>query len=319
MKLLLVMSALLCTVPAVCQDRTSQDAIAEVAEAQDSSSAVPQSQTQDSAQSKNPSVLDVKPGTEALKEKDFYNESGYLHPFRRMPRFVAKDQESIWTSPFRSKKSDIKWWVIFGAATGALIATDKNFSKYTSNNSTLNTVGNDVSWLGHPYTLLPLTAGFYFVGTARGSDHFREMGLLSFETLASTSLLEVAMKSITGRQRPAEGQGKGEFEATSGSRWTSSFPSGHAISTFALASIIDHEYPHRLWLKFLVYGYAAGVMGARLAANKHFPGDVMAGAALGWFIGDYTYAKRHNPEVDGEHRSWLQRAVGHVQINGLAN
>ena len=88
-------------------------------------------------QTTNPSVLGVKPGTEALKERDFYNESGYLHPFRRMPQFIVKDQERIWTSPFHSKKSDIKWWVIFGATTGALIATDKNFSTHTSNNPTL--------------------------------------------------------------------------------------------------------------------------------------------------------------------------------------
>ena len=53
---------------------------------------------------KNQSVLQVKPGTEALKEKDFYKESGYLHPFRRMPRFVLIDQKRIWTSPFHTSK-----------------------------------------------------------------------------------------------------------------------------------------------------------------------------------------------------------------------
>ena len=40
----------------------------------------------------------------------------------------------------------------------------------------------------------------------------------------------------------------------------------------------------------------------------------MAGAAMGWFIGDYTYAKRHNPELD-QKRTWLQKALGHVELS----
>jgi hypothetical protein len=28
------------------------------------------------------------------------------------------------------------------------------------------------------------------------------------------------------------------------------------------------------------------------------PSDVVAGGAMGWFAGDYVYAKRHNPELD---------------------
>ena len=79
-----------------------------------------------------------------------------------------------------------------------------------------------------------------------------------------------------------------------------------------------HEYPHKLWVKILAYGYAAGVVGARLAANRHFPGDVMAGGALGWFIGDYVYAKRHNPELDK--KPGVARAIlSHIRIGGGFN
>lgn len=266
----------------------------------------------------NRSVLKVQPGTQAIKEKDLYDRGGYFHPFRRMPRFVLVDQEKIWSSPFRSSKKNIKWWVIFGGATGALIATDKYVSKNAPNNATLNTLGNDVSYLGEPYSLLPVAAGFYFAGTAYGSDHFREAGLLSFESLADVTLVELALKSITDRQRPLEGHGNGEFEASSSPRWDSGFPSGHAIETFALASVFAHEYPHKLWVKILAYSYAAGVVGARLAANRHFPGDVMAGGAMGWFIGDYVYAKRHNPELDKK-PGVAQSILSHVRIGGGLN
>jgi membrane-associated phospholipid phosphatase len=135
----------------------------------------------------------------------------------------------------------------------------------------------------------------YFGGTALHSDHFRETGLLTFETIADVTIMELALKSVFDRQRPLQGQGNGEFEASSSPRWNSSFPSGHSIETFGLASVVAHEYPHKRWVQILAYGYAAGVVGARLAANQHFPGDVMAGGALGWFVGDYVYPANCRP------------------------
>src|SRR6185437_15709803 len=104
------------------------------------------------------------------------------------------------------------------------------------------------------------------------------------EALADVTIEELVLKSIFDRQRPMEGAGNGEFGAAK-TRWNSSFPSGHAIETFALASVIAHEYPHKRWVQVVAYLYAGGVVGARLAANMHFPGDVLAGGALGWFTG----------------------------------
>jgi membrane-associated phospholipid phosphatase len=121
------------------------------------------------------------------------------------------------------------------------------------------------------------------------------------------------VKTIADRERPDELGSKGRFESSTGSRYNSSFPSGHAIETFAMASVFAHEYPHKLWLKILVYSYAGGVVGARLAANRHFPGDVMAGGAIGWFVGDYVYAHRHNPDLDKK-KSALSKVMDHVTI-----
>jgi membrane-associated phospholipid phosphatase len=263
----------------------------------------------------NRTALGVTPGTEALKEKDLYEGTGNWHPFRRMPKFILTDQKRIWTSPFHSKKSDIKYWAIFGGATAALIATDKYVAHNAPNTPGLQTAGNTVSYLGEPYTLLPIAAGFYFYGSAKSDEHFREAGLLSFETLADVTVVELALKSLTDRERPLQGSNDGHFFTSQSPRYNSSFPSGHAIETFALASIFAHEYHDKFWVKFLAYAYAGGVVGARLAANKHFPGDVMAGGAMGWFIGDYVYGKRHNPELD-QKRTVTQKILDHVRIGG---
>lgn len=255
-------------------------------------------------------VLGTKPGENVLKQKDFYDRTGYFHPFRRMPRFLLYDQKAIWTSPFHTSKKNAKWWLIFGGTVGGLIAADRYIQRDAPNNSTLVTVGNDVSYLGEAYTLLPIAAGMYFIGTAKGSDHFRETGLLSFEALANVGIMQLVLKSVLGRERPTEGNGNGAF-FQSPNRWNSSFPSGHSISTFAVASIVFHEYRHHWWVKALIIGYGGGVAAARLAANRHFPSDVVAGGVMGWFVGDYVYGKRHNPDLD-KNPGITQRILSHV-------
>ena len=259
----------------------------------------------------NRSVLKPKPGQEAIKEKDLYDRTGYMHPFARMPKFVLYDQKAIWTSPFHTSKRDAKWWAIWGGTIGGLIAADRYIERNAPSNATLVRVGNDASYLGESYTLLPIAAGMYFIGTARGSDHFRETGLLSFEALADVTIMQLALKEVLGRERPLEGKGNGAFEQ-SPNRWNSSFPSGHTISTFAMASIVAHEYHHHTWIKVLMYGYGIGVGAARLAANKHFPSDVVGGGVMGWFVGDYVYGHRHNSELDKP--SVVQTIFSHLSL-----
>lgn len=275
----------------------------------------PQNTAPANAQGKsaNRSVIKPKPGGLAIKPKDYYEGSGIWHPFVRMPKYILMDQKAIWTSPFHTSKKDAKYWAIFGGATVGLIAADKYIARNAPNPPWLQTLGKDASYFGEPYALLPLAAGLYFGGTAFHSDHFREAGLLSFETLADVTIVELVLKSVFDRQRPLEGHGNGEFGASSSPRWNSSFPSGHAIETMAIASVFAHEYPHKKWVQILAYSYPAGIIGARLAANRHFPGDVMFGSAVGWFVGDYVYGHRHNPGLDKK-PTITQRIMKHVRV-----
>ena len=123
----------------------------------DSEYVAQEAQSSNSSQSSTPagaerSVLEVQPGQPAIKNKDLYERSGYLHPFGRMPRYVLRDQKGIWTSPFHTQKADVKYWVIFGAATGALIATDKWTVGDLPNTSGQVSVGTFASRLGAAYS-----------------------------------------------------------------------------------------------------------------------------------------------------------------------
>ena len=261
------------------------------------------------------SVIDVQPGGEVLKNKDLWERTGYFHPFLRMPKYILSDQKAIWTSPFHTSKKDLKWWAIFGAATGVLIATDRFTGPNLPNNNTQVRLSNYSSNVGSAYSLIPLSAGFYFLGTAGKSERFRETGLMCFESLIDTTIVSEAIKAATKRARPLEANGNGGFGDSTSSRLGSGFPSGHAINTWAMASIFAHQYGKTVWVPIIAYGLASTVVVARVGARKHFPGDAVAGAAMGWFIGDYVYGKRHNPNLDAKHVSVIGKMLDHVNLS----
>lgn len=67
-----------------------------------------------------------------------------------------------------------------------------------------------------------------------------------------------------------------------------SFPSGHTAVAFSAASFMDRRYGaqwrerHGAWAIPALYGVAALTGLARVEANRHRWGDVLAGAAIGW-------------------------------------
>ena len=284
------------------------------------SQALPQEskpQTTEQAQPGEPtqeskSALAVQPGGQVIKQKDIWNETGYFHPFVRMPKYILYDQKAIWTSPFHTAKTDAKYWAIFGAATAALIATDKSTVKNLPNSSSQVSVSTWGSRFGSAYFLIPVSAGFYFIGTPAHEDRLRETGLLCFESLIDANLVAEPIKLLADRARPLQTDGKGGFE-DGPTRWSSGFPSGHAINSWAMASVIAHQYPHPRYVPIIAYTLASVVVVSRVGARQHFPGDVVAGSALGWFIGDYVYGRRHNSDLDRK-PSAAERILNHVKL-----
>lgn len=257
------------------------------------------------------STAEVTPGPEVIKEKDLYEGTGWFHPFVRMPKYILQDQKAIWTSPFHTAGSDVKYWAIFGAATAALVATDRWTVKQLPNSSSQVSVSTWGSRFGSAYSLIPISGAFYFIGTGTHDERFRETGLLAFESLIDVNLVAEGIKLVADRARPLETDGRGHFE-DSPSRWGSGFPSGHAISTWAMASVIAHQYPHPRIIPVIAYGLAGVVVVSRVGARQHFPGDVVAGSAMGWFIGDFVYGKRHNRELD--QKTVAQKILDHVRL-----
>jgi membrane-associated phospholipid phosphatase len=62
--------------------------------------------------------------------------------------------------------------------------------------------------------------------------------------------------------------------------------------------VVAHQYPRPRIIPVVAYSLATAVMASRFTARKHFASDAVAGAAIGWFIGNYVFHKRHRRPLD---------------------
>jgi len=198
---------------------------------------------------------------------------------------VLLDQKEIWTSPFHMHKADAKWWILFGAAAVALIETDRHTINAFENSPGQVRWANHISNIGATYTLAPIVASFYLYGVFRDDSKAREVGVLSGEALLDSLIVVEVLKTVAGRERPNSTSEPSHFFDNG-----ASFPSGHAISSWALASVVAHEYGRRSkWVPVIAYSLATLVSGARFAAQQHYASDILVGAGMGWFIGRFVY------------------------------
>ena len=152
-------------------------------------------------------------------------------------------------------------------------------------------VSNDFTHLGSGYVLGGAAAATYLFGKLEHKDKPRETGVLALESLADATLVVEGLKLATNRQRPYVPPGTGKFwpDDTDIYSFSSSFPSGHAAASFAVARVIVEETPGHLWLHALLYALAAGVAIGRVTGENHFPSDALVGSVIGYSVGGYVY------------------------------
>lgn len=198
-----------------------------------------------------------------------------------------QDQKQLYLAPFR--KSNLKWDALFLAGTGALLATDRQFSRALPT-SHLD-LSRNISNVCLDSTSAALI-GLWAYGIKTKNRHAKETGELELETLSNTFLVYTPMQFAAGRERPEEGTGNGRFWIHGG--FNTSFPAGHPMFTWTMASVVAHEYP-RTWVKVLAYGAAASVSAGRFMGREHFASDIFVGSLLGYFIGSHIFHTRCEP------------------------
>jgi membrane-associated phospholipid phosphatase len=202
---------------------------------------------------------------------------------KKLLKNIWLDQKAIWTSPFHVNRDEAIEWLGFTAITTGLVLTDRRTSKIFENSNGQVIGGNAASRLGASYTLTPEVAGFYLYGVLADNQKARETGVLGGEALIDSLIIVEVLKTAAGRNRPNATSKPGDFFLGG-----ASFPSGHSIESFALASVIAREYRNRKWVPWVAYGLAGVVGGARFAARQHYASDIFAGATMGYFLGKFV-------------------------------
>lgn len=106
------------------------------------------------------------------------------------------------------------------------------------------------------------------------------IGLAMFVAALSGGIFVQVVKALVGRSRPELWLGAFHFADPK----ASSFPSGHTIGAFAIASTLLFGSRSRA-LRFVAFAVACGVAASRVMAFRHWPSDVAASALLGTWIG----------------------------------
>jgi membrane-associated phospholipid phosphatase len=181
------------------------------------------------------------------------------------------------------------WVILGGGAVAALIAHpfDDDVQESWGDSSGAKNFFKLGRYLGSVYVQTGVAVGLYAIGRYAlppdpGTSHTNKWSHLGFDLVRSTILSQafvLGIKYAAQRDRPT-----GECCA---------FPSGHAATTFATASVLERHFGYRgAWPTLLAASYVGM---SRLADNRHFLSDVVFGAALGIATG-WTVVGRHGRE-----------------------
>jgi len=217
-------------------------------------------------------------------------------------RNIASDQKHLWLAPFHWRRDDEKWTIPLGLSMATLIATDRHTAGSLDDNRDRLRISKDISYAGSLYSVGGISGLFYLTGKVRHDDRAKETGLLAAEALVDGTIISESLKHVSQRQRPRVDNSSGEFFDGG-----TAFPSGHAINSWTLATIVAEEYgPRHPTVRYISYGLATAVSISRFTARKHFLSDVLAGSVMGYGIGHYVYKQHHDASLDDDNLSTMK-------------
>lgn len=237
------------------------------------------------------------------------------HGKQPLLREFLQDEWRMWTSPLRQgthSSHTLKKYVIpFALLSGALIATDTRTADLLPNTPNQKKWSGRVSQIGASYSQVGLSGGIYLLGKATANRHTEETGLLALHAIAHTQIITQVVKQLTNRERPLT------HDDISAGFWSGgdSFPSGHASTTFAVATVFAYEYRQHLAVPIVAYGVASAVAASRLSAQRHWVSDIVVGGSTGFLIGRYVYKRHHDPSLPGSPVSLTNRFVPQVSVS----
>jgi membrane-associated phospholipid phosphatase len=212
---------------------------------------------------------------------------------------VVGDQKRIWSFPAGLVEG--RHWIpaaaILGSAAG-LVALDSTEASYFHHTSTFHGLNKILTGNATIIGTLATPVSFYAIGLIRKDGKMQRTALFAGEAVADAEIVTTVLKDATRRVRPSTISSGGNYSdswfESGGSplRGNGSFPSGHTIAAFSIATVVARRYGSHRWVPYTAYGMAALVGFSRLSLSAHFISDVFVGAALGYSISRFTVLRQ---------------------------
>jgi membrane-associated phospholipid phosphatase len=219
--------------------------------------------------------------------------------WRKLPGNFLQDQKDIWLFPV--KLAEGHHWLptaLVVGGTAALIATDPQTMPYFRQTTAFHGFNHVFTSTVSGGIIAAVPATFYAASLIRKNSYDQGTALLAGEAVVDDTVLMVVMKSITQRLRPTDIAVSGRYSDTFFQSSKSpigkgtSFPSGHALMSFSVATVFARRYRQHRWVPYVAYGLAGVLSFSRVTTGAHFPSDVFIGAALGYAIARYDVVRQ---------------------------
>jgi len=210
---------------------------------------------------------------------------------------VIADQKHVWSFPARlvQGKNLLPTAAVVGTTAG-LLFLDPHEAGYFRQTTTFHGFRNIVTGNGTAIGMGAVPASLYAIGLIRKDSKMQHTGLLAGAALADIAIVQTILKDVGRRVKPSRFPASGWFESkgppTSYIRGNGSFPSGHSMAAFAVASVVSRRYGNHRWVPYVAYSLASLVGFSRLPLNVHFLSDVAMGGALGYSISRFTVLRQ---------------------------
>jgi membrane-associated phospholipid phosphatase len=167
-------------------------------------------------------------------------------------------------------KQNLPPLIVGGAAAFAVYPADRSINAHLAGKGWVHDAFYPGKILGYGPFDVGAALGTYIIGRKIHNNKVAHIGVDLLRAQTVNIVVTYAIKEAVRRERP-DGSGP------------TSFPSGHASTIFATASVLAVHFGWKWELP--TYAIGAYVAASRLHENVHYASDVVFGAAVGYIVG----------------------------------
>jgi membrane-associated phospholipid phosphatase len=216
------------------------------------------------------------------------------------------DFNQFWNESLTFAQQPLNWqsndWLKLGIATATTIAImqadqpikDAAMKDQSHINNFYIKAGK---FYGEIYPAAIVAGGFGLYGYLADDQPSQKIAFETVQTILYAGAITSFLKIAVGRARPYKDKGNTAFKPFSlFDNGFQSLPSGHATLAFSLSTVLANNTKSDV-LKVLFYVPAVLTCVSRIYQNQHWTSDVLVGAAIGYFVGNWVSGTHESNEV----------------------